>query len=152
MTSLKKQIQSSNKALQENEQKCTQLNSNVLELENKFKSQNVDYGIVPTEQTNELQSQIYSLVRELPKKFTEIIAELSQTDKVVQFYIEMAGVKADEVGWERELGLLRYLIAYGDTTIQTYTARVNASSEDYELIERNKYSVYNRFSEAVLKL
>ena len=63
----------------------------------------------------------------------------------------MAGVDPD-IGYETELGLLRYLIAFGDTTIQTYESKVKKSSEDNELLERHKYSIYGRFNEAVLKL
>ena len=62
----------------------------------------------------------------------------------------MAGIRVDEAGWESELGTLRYLIAHGDTTIDAYKSRVSGGSEDFADLERNRYMVYNRFSEAVL--
>ena len=62
----------------------------------------------------------------------------------------MAGVNVSEAGWESELGTLRYLIAHGDTSIDAYNARVSGSKEDFADLERNKYTVYNRFSEAIL--
>ena len=64
-----------------------------------------------------MQSQIFALVRQLPEKYTEIIAELSQMETVAKFYLLMADVDLEEVGYETELGLLRYLVAFGDTTI-----------------------------------
>ena len=70
----------------------------------------------------------------------------------MQFYNAMAGVNIEEAGWEDELGTLRYLIAHGDSTIDSYKARVEGSQGEFTDLERNKYMVYNRFSEAVLQL
>ena len=126
------------------------MNSSVIDLESKFRTQSVEYGLEPSENLDNLKSQIFSLVQELPAKFTEIVAELQQIDKAAQFYNAMAGVNTVEAGWESELGTLRYLIAHGDTSVDAYNARVSGSKEEFVDLERNKYIVYNRFSEAVL--
>ena len=119
-------------------------------MESKFRTQTAEYGLEPSEKLDNLKSQIFYLVQELPAKFTEIVAELQQIDKAAQFYNAMAGVNTAEAGWERELGTLRYLIAHGDTSVDAYNARLSGNKEEFADLERNKYVVYNRFSETVL--
>jgi len=64
------------------------------------------------------------------------------------FYAEGESGKQDFAG---SIGLLRYIIAHGDTSVQRYRSFIDskqvASPQDLEEIERNKYLIYAQFDE-----
>ena len=98
--------------------------------------------MTPSENSLELKSQIYSLVESLPNKYTEIVAELIKTEKFVCFYLESSGVDVDNIDYKIELGIMRYLIAHGNTTVQAYENKNGSKAENLDQLERDKYNVY----------
>ena len=48
----------------------------------------------------------------------------------------------DNIDFKTELGILRYLIAHGNTTVQAYESRNGCKAENLDQLERDKYNIY----------
>ena len=77
------------------------------------------------------------------------MADLVKLEKFVTFYLELSGVEVDKIDYQIELGIMRYLIAFGNTTVQSFESKNGKPTRDLEKLERDKYSVYSNFSKGV---
>lgn len=136
-----------------------QLKSSILDLENRYSEACDSFWLEPSEDSQVLRSNILSLVKNIPARFTRIAAQLAKLRNTAKFYGLVAGDCSDETGkenFEGAIGLLRYLIAHGDTCIEKYQASLGKAQEshsdaDLEKIERNKYLIYSNFDEYILR-
>ena len=101
-----------------------------------------------------LKKNIHGLVNTIPARLTRIVADLAKLDNVATFYAFVAEEREDAEGnetFDGAVGLLRYLIAHGDTCVQKYRAQLGleqqADSGQLESVERNKYLVYAHFEQ-----
>ena len=72
-----------------------------------------------------MKKHLTGLVTELPARFTRIVANIAKLQDVANFYGILCGDSCDGEGKETftgSVGLLRYLIAHGDTTVEAYEA------------------------------
>ena len=80
------------------------------------------------------------------------MARIAELSNVAQLYGLIVGDSQDEQGNEvytGTIGLLRYVIAHGDTTVEKFQQYQNnnatGNDERIERIERTKYVFYERF-------
>ena len=103
-----------------------------------------------------LQANILALVKMIPAHFTGIVANLAKLGNVATFYGLVAGDSHNgpEGGetFDGTIGVLRYLIAHGDTSLAKYNQIAlsgrTKGEVDLESMERNKYLIYAHFEEA----
>ena len=98
-----------------------------------------------------LRANIIGLVKTIPARYSRIVAQIAKLSNVAKFYGLVGADSIDETGSETfdgTIGLLRYMIAYGDTSVQAYQTRVGHSTfseRELEAIEKDKYLIYNQF-------
>ena len=144
------------KAKNEGTQKINQMESNILDLEKRYVEACESYNLEVSEDSDVLRRSILSLVKNIPERFTRIVASLVKLTKVATFYGLVAGDSQNDDGKETfdgTIGVLRYIIAHGDTSLQRYQHALGLNSEitddTLQKIEKNKYLIYNHFCEHI---
>ena len=78
------------------------------------------FNLEVSEDSDVLRRSILSLVKNIPARFTRIVANLVKLAKVATFYGLVAGDSLKDDGKESfdgTIGVLRYMIANGDTSL-----------------------------------
>ena len=144
------------KAKAESAQKVVSLRSSIYELEKRYMVTCEEHQLEASEYSTVLTKQILALVKTIPTRFTNIMASIAVLKNVATFYGLVAGDSRneDEVEtYDGAIGLLRFVIAHGDTCLERYNQialgkEVGGESIDIETIERNKYLIYAHFEES----
>lgn len=96
------------------------MNGSIFDLERRYTEACDSFWLEPSEDQAVLRKCILSLVTNIPARFTRIIAQLAKLKRSAYFYGLVAADSSDETGKETfdgSIGLLRYLIAHGDTSV-----------------------------------
>ena len=127
LVSLRKQMTGAVKAKSDSLQKVTQLENSIFDLEKRFQEACESFWLEPSEDSEVLKKNIFGLVKTIPARFTRIVAQLANLSQVTTFYGLVAGDAWDENGnetFDGAVGILRYLIANGDTCVDSYRLAV----------------------------
>ena len=96
------------------------MESNIIDLEKRYVEACESYNLEVSEDPVVLRRSILNLVKNIPERFTNIVASLVKLTKAATFYGLVAGDSQNEDGKETfdgTIGVLRYIIANGDTSI-----------------------------------
>ena len=109
------------KAKAESAQKVISLRSSIYELEKRYMVTCEEHQLEASEYSPVLKKQILALVKTIPAHFTNIMACIAALKTVATFYGLVAGDSRNEEGVETydgtTIGLLRFVIAHGDTCL-----------------------------------
>ena len=83
----------------------------------------------PSEDSVVLRKNLQGLVKTIPERLTGIVASITKLLDVAKFYALVAGDYYSEESGKQDfagsIGVLRYIISFGDTSVEKYRSLVD---------------------------